>query len=158
MSASHSARSTMQMLGQSQGFISGTNELVGGSVRFACTCQQLQNEASTPVLGSESQSVVLLSSEFSAPCHDQAMQEFGETSLSPKALQQGYRWSAQAVGIDEEQELNLSLQSHLAPNTHNFQSLAEVWNSSCPSNPYASLDLRRAVHEFLMPQLTDCRE
>ncbi|KAK9833174.1 hypothetical protein WJX74_009386 [Apatococcus lobatus] len=48
-----------------------------------------------------------------------------ETSLSPRALQQGYRWNAELVGVDEQQELNLSLQSHFSSNAHTFQSLAE---------------------------------
>lgn len=57
------------------------------------------------------------------------MQDLEEQALSPAALQQGYRWSAESVGVDEQQELNLSLQTLLAPRVNHDLTFAEVCHS-----------------------------
>ena len=48
-----------------------------------------------------------------------------ETRLSTAALQQGYKWTAEAFSVDEQQELTLSLQTALQPNGAH-KHLAEV--------------------------------
>lgn len=57
------------------------------------------------------------------------MQDLDEQALSPTALQQGYRWSAESVGVDEQQELKLSLQTLLAPGANDDLTFAEVCQS-----------------------------
>lgn len=60
-----------------------------------------------------------------------SLQDKPEVSLSAEALQHGYKWTAEYLGIDEQQEITLSLQTLLGSCSTDTQNLAEVQQIFC---------------------------